>query len=102
MIIGAVAKSDKTKLLEILHGELATTQEGVQTLEYKAQNPKLYSYAKDEFFCSNGKPYVLSDGTTTPFVANSLRDTFLNFNIKMMRLKINECSLKLTDNCKSN
>ena len=83
-IIRATAKY-RSKLFEILDGELTEKDEVVHALELKTprQDPRRYFHEKGQFFCSNGKTYVLSDQwrTTTLPVAQSLRDTFPDLNI---------------------
>ena len=84
-IIYAAAKGDPRKMFKILDGELTEKEEVVHALELKEpkQDPSRYFHEKGEFFCSNGKTYVLSNqwGTTTLPVARSLRDTFPDLNI---------------------
>ena len=72
-------------MFKILDGELTEKDEVVHALELKTprQDPRRYFHEKGQFFCSNGKTYVLSDQwrTTTLPVAQSLRDTFPDLNI---------------------
>ncbi len=81
----AIAKADSRKLFEILDGERTEKEEVIHALERKEprQDPVRYFHEKGEFFCSNGKTYVLSNqwGTTTLSAAQAIRDTFPDLTI---------------------
>jgi len=79
----AVVKAHSGKLFEMLDGEYIEKEEVVHALELKVPKPEYYFCEKGEFFCSNGKTYVLHKqwGTTTLPAALALRDAFPDLEI---------------------